>query len=359
MRARITACLAAGLTVALAGAAHAGPTPTPPWLEPGEGTNAGTPRPINSQPPGTLQELRRPYTPVEETVEGGRKALSVSADVMFATGSAELTGTAQTFIEGLAGKLKEAGATGATQIVGHTDDVGEPAANQKLSQQRAEAVQQTMQPMVVNTGITLVAVGKGEAQPRARGITPEARAKNRRVAVLYGQAPSSTTPATPNTRDIHVPSTEAAPNPGLVQLPAEPKPIASTQRTIELPGYKWTVRLDVLELVRVGRFVKVGHRVRLVNQEGTQTLEYGALFTGDLFEREKHQSALIDKAAGEQLDPVITGKGWALRNYDDDVDLGAGVVQYGWALFPAPATSSGTLSLYVPAFGTIDGLRVG
>ncbi|MGH3392155.1 MAG: OmpA family protein [Actinomadura sp.] len=358
MRARITVFLAAGLAVALAGAAHASPTPTPSWLEPGAGVNAGTPRPINSQPPGTLQLLRRPYTPVEETTEGGRKALSVSADVLFATGSAVLSGTAQKFIEGLVSKLKEAAVTGTVQIVGHTDDVGAPAANQKLSHERAEAVLQTMQPLLANTGMSLVAVGKGESQPRARGTTAEARAKNRRVAVLYGQAPSSTTPATPNTRDFHIPSTETAPNPGLVQLPDEPKPIASTQRTIELPGYSWTVRLDVLELVRVGRLVKVGHRARLVNQEGTQTLEYGSLFTGDLFEKEKHQTALIDKAAGEQLDPVITGKGRALRNDDDDADLDAGAVQYGWALFPAPSTGSGTLSLYVPAFGTIDGLQL-
>lgn len=358
MRVRITACLAAGLTVALAGVAHAEPTPTPPWLTPGEGVNAGTPRPINSRPPGTLQELRRPYTPVEETTEDGRKALSVSADVLFATGSAEPSGTAQKFIEGLVGRLKEAAVTGAVQIVGHTDDVGEPAANQKLSQQRAEAVTQTMQPLLANTGITLVAVGKGESEPRARGTTPEARAKNRRVAVLYGQVPSTTTPATPNTRDIHVSSTEAAPNPGLVPLPGEPKPIASTQRTIQLPGYRWTVRLDVVELTRVGRLVKVGYRVRLVSQEGSQTLDYGSLFSGDIVERDKHQTALLDMADGEQLDPVITGAGWALRDHDDDADLTAGAVRYGWALFPAPSKGPGALALYVPAFGTIDGLQL-
>ena len=352
MRARITACLAAGLAVAFATAAHAEPTPTPPWLKPGEGVNSGTPRPINSQPPGTLQELRTPYTPVEETTEDGRKALSVSADVLFATGSADLSGTSQKFIEGLVGKLKEAGVTGSVQIVGHTDDVGEPVANQKLSQQRAEAVTQTMQPLLANTGITLVAVGKGETEPRAPGTTPEARARNRRVAVLYGQAPSS---ATPNTRDIHVPSTEAAPNPGLVPLPGEPKPIASTQRTIELPGYRWTVRLDLVEVTRIERLIKVGYRVRLVRQEGTQALDYGSLFSGDTIDREKYQAALLDKAGGEQLDPVITGKGTALRDYADNADLGA--VQYGWALFPAPTNGSAALSFYIPAFGTIDGLR--
>jgi outer membrane protein OmpA-like peptidoglycan-associated protein len=356
MRARIVAVVAAGIAACLPAAAHAAPTPTPSpsWPAPGEKADPGTPRPINSQPSGTLQELRKPYTPVEETTESGRKALTVSADVLFESGSAHLSGGAQNYIEGLVGKLKEAAATGNVQVVGHTDDVGSPADNERLSQQRAEAVRQVMEPMLLNTGITLVAEGKGETEPRVRGTGDQARAKNRRVTVLYGQATSPGTPQAPNTRYFNVPSTETAPNPGLTPFPGEPAPVASTQRTIELPGSRWTVRLDVVEVTRVGRFLKLGYRVRMVNQQGSAALDYGSLFTGDTLTDDEYRAVLLDKDNGEELGPVITGKGWALRDYAGSADVGA--PRYGWALFPAPSGKPGRLSFYVPAFGTMDGL---
>jgi outer membrane protein OmpA-like peptidoglycan-associated protein len=358
MRARLAAAVAMGLVSCLAGAAHADvtPTPAPTWPEVGEGAAPGTPRPVGSQPAGTLQELRKPYNPVEETTEGGRKALTVSADVLFESGSADLSGTSQSYMEGLASKLKEAGASGEVKVVGHTDDVGDPDANQKLSQRRAEAVRQVMQGLVADTGITLVAEGRGETEPRVRATTPQARQKNRRVTVLYGQAPPAGVPAGPNTTVISVPSTDPAPDPGPRPPAGEPVPLASTQRTIELPGVKWTVRLDVVEFTRAGRFLKVAYRVRMVNQQGTQNLRHGALFSGDITATSRYQAAVLDKTGGEELDAVITGKGWALRDYADDADVGT--VRYGWAYFSAPSKTPGTLSFYVPAFGTLDGLRL-
>jgi outer membrane protein OmpA-like peptidoglycan-associated protein len=358
MRARLAAAAAMGLVSCLTGAARADVTPTPAasWPEVGKGAGPATPRPINSQPAGTLQELRKPYTPVEETTEGGQKALTVSADVLFKSGSADLSGASQSYIQGLVGKLQAAGATGEVKVVGHTDDVGDPEANKRLSQQRAEAVRQVMQGLIANTGITLVAEGKGETEPRVKDTTPQAREKNRRVTILYGQAPPAGTPATPNTTSIAVPSTDPAPNPGLGPLVGEPAPLASTQRTIELPGVRWTVRFDVVEFTRAKRLLKVGYRVRMVDQQGAQPLDYGSLFSGDTMTRNGYWAAVLDKTGGEELDAVITGKGWALRDYADDADVGT--VRYGWAYFSGPSKSPGTLSFYVPAFGTLDGLRL-
>jgi len=67
-------------------------------------------------------------------------------------------------------------------IKGHTDDVGEEAANLQLSQARAEAVRSVL----ISLGISpdrIKAVGYGESAPKVRGQSVEARALNRRVEV--------------------------------------------------------------------------------------------------------------------------------------------------------------------------------
>lgn len=69
------------------------------------------------------------------------------------------------------------------EVVGHTDDVGDNDYNQKLSEQRAEAVGRYL----VEAGIDpnkILMVGAGETAPIASNATPEGRAENRRVEVL-------------------------------------------------------------------------------------------------------------------------------------------------------------------------------
>ena len=66
--------------------------------------------------------------------------------------------------------------------VGHTDNIGTMAYNQKLSERRANAVKDYL----VSKGIEKNRVyteGKGEKQPVADNKTGEGRAKNRRVEV--------------------------------------------------------------------------------------------------------------------------------------------------------------------------------
>jgi outer membrane protein OmpA-like peptidoglycan-associated protein len=68
-------------------------------------------------------------------------------------------------------------------IEGHTDNVGTPAANKALSEQRAKAVAAA----VVKGGIDaarLVAVGWGQEKPIADNRGEEGRAKNRRVEIV-------------------------------------------------------------------------------------------------------------------------------------------------------------------------------
>jgi len=67
-------------------------------------------------------------------------------------------------------------------IKGHTDDVGEEAANLQLSRQRAEAVRAVLISLGINPD-RVKAEGYGESAPKVRGQSVEARALNRRVEV--------------------------------------------------------------------------------------------------------------------------------------------------------------------------------
>ncbi len=69
-------------------------------------------------------------------------------------------------------------------VEGHTDSFGSNESNQKLSQERAEAVRQYI---LANMGLEesrISAVGYGESRPIANNETPEGRTKNRRIDVV-------------------------------------------------------------------------------------------------------------------------------------------------------------------------------
>nr|ESK36540.1 hypothetical protein F987_03819 [Acinetobacter gyllenbergii NIPH 230] len=69
------------------------------------------------------------------------------------------------------------------KIVGHTDDIGNPEYNQKLSEERAQSVSS----IFVAQGFkqnNLTVVGRGSHQPFVPNTTDENRASNRRVNVI-------------------------------------------------------------------------------------------------------------------------------------------------------------------------------
>jgi OOP family OmpA-OmpF porin len=69
------------------------------------------------------------------------------------------------------------------EVIGHTDDVGDDAYNQTLSEDRADSVREYL----VASGVDpskIVTVGAGERMPIASNKTEEGRTQNRRVEVL-------------------------------------------------------------------------------------------------------------------------------------------------------------------------------
>jgi outer membrane protein OmpA-like peptidoglycan-associated protein len=73
------------------------------------------------------------------------------------------------------------------EIAGHTDNVGSPETNVKLSKERAESVRQYLLQTYGLPQNMVVAQGYGESQPIASNDTPEGRDKNRRVVFRITQ----------------------------------------------------------------------------------------------------------------------------------------------------------------------------
>jgi OOP family OmpA-OmpF porin len=107
-----------------------------------------------------------------------REALGIGA-VEFNTGTADLTDASRTLLDRAAGVFTRFPRVGA-EVQGHTDSQGADAANEALSQRRADAVRAYL----VEQGVAaaaLTARGYGEAEPVADNETADGRARNRRV----------------------------------------------------------------------------------------------------------------------------------------------------------------------------------
>jgi outer membrane protein OmpA-like peptidoglycan-associated protein len=112
-------------------------------------------------------------------------APSVSLTVTFPTGSATLTPHAEQVLAPLGRALSSAElAPFRFRIEGHTDTVGDAAANQVLSGRRAAAVRQHLIERYGVVGSRLEAVGLGELRPAVATPDNTAEPRNRRVQVV-------------------------------------------------------------------------------------------------------------------------------------------------------------------------------
>jgi OmpA-OmpF porin, OOP family len=111
--------------------------------------------------------------------------------LLFDTGSASLQPASQDQLADIAAILKAYPGV-KIRIGGYTDNTGDPAANLKLSQDRADTVMAEL----VNLGIDpsrITAKGYGDANPIADNSTEEGRQKNRRISLRVTEKPTGTT----------------------------------------------------------------------------------------------------------------------------------------------------------------------
>lgn len=114
------------------------------------------------------------------TAEGFIAAMNLAV-IDFAAGSAVVPAHAQGLITKAAAVLTEAPNGMAIEVSGHTDNLGDPALNFRLSEARANAVRLALIAAGVN-GTALTARGYGDSQPVASNDTEHGRFRNRRIS---------------------------------------------------------------------------------------------------------------------------------------------------------------------------------
>jgi outer membrane protein OmpA-like peptidoglycan-associated protein len=118
---------------------------------------------------------------VEEQPDGSVK-LKIPGSVMFASGQSSLSPGFQDTLSRVTQSIRKyCGVT--VRAVGHTDNIGTPAANQSLSEARARSVQRYMKAQGFDAQ-RLSAEGRGQTEPIAPNADETSRQKNRRVELF-------------------------------------------------------------------------------------------------------------------------------------------------------------------------------
>lgn len=128
------------------------------------------------------REAMKQEVAVNEVADRLTKDGFVALYVNFDTGKATIRPDSAKTLDDAAAGLKAVPAM-KIEVGGHTDNVGSPEANQKLSQERAQAVMAALAQRGVKAD-RMTAKGYGQTVPIADNRTEDGRAKNRRVELV-------------------------------------------------------------------------------------------------------------------------------------------------------------------------------
>lgn len=103
--------------------------------------------------------------------------------IVFTSASSTIDPSSEAVLQALARTLGAAPGL-AVEVVGHTDDVGSATVNQRISQERAQAVVDRLVELGVDPA-RLTARGAGLEEPIADNTTEEGRAQNRRIELRF------------------------------------------------------------------------------------------------------------------------------------------------------------------------------
>lgn len=314
---------------------------TPP-ATPGDGATGHDLAPVRRAVQG--------YGGSEDTQVGGKADVSLPADVLFALDSATLSSKAKQVLDQAAPKLAKAAKGQRVQVVGHTDDQGSDSYNRSLSERRAAAVVKALQGKLKGSGITLVAVGKGETEPVVPNLDehgdpiPANRQRNRRVSFVFDRARGG--------ERVDVETSRPLPKMPRART-TTPSPNMSGAVASFLSG-NGSARLDVLRAQRAGDDVWVALAFTAVSGTANWGEDSGLLgenpvrLNGTLV-----NTRLVDATKRTIAPPLSVGKGVCLCSED----VGSGQLLERpltlWAVFPAPDASTSSVTLRVPGFGQL------
>lgn len=159
----------------------------------GAGVGAGTGALIGRSMDKKQKEIAEmvPEVEVEEAQDqNGLQAIKVTFHdgILFDTGKSTLSASSRTSLDKFADAVKTSPDTDLT-IYGHTDNTGSRDVNDKLSQQRAQAVANFLMGEGVPESRFNTVKGLSMDDPIADNSTPEGRAKNRRVEIFITAGP--------------------------------------------------------------------------------------------------------------------------------------------------------------------------
>jgi OOP family OmpA-OmpF porin len=152
------------------------PPPPPPPATPPPPAPAPTPA-AATPPPATPPPAAEPPKS-DVTVTGDR--LGVPGNIVYETGKAIIKPESEPTLNALKNFMEQNKNFTRIRIEGHTDNVGKPAENMKLSTDRAMAVVTWMAAHGISKD-RFLAVGFGDTKPIADNKTEDGKAQNRRT----------------------------------------------------------------------------------------------------------------------------------------------------------------------------------
>jgi outer membrane protein OmpA-like peptidoglycan-associated protein len=133
------------------------------------------------------QELRAQISlnkkPATPNVVVTPREIKLKTQVHFEHNSANISPDSMSIVEEIADVLREKSEIALVEIQGHTDNTGEASYNQRLSQERADAVKEALMLLEVQ-GSRLSAKGYGRDRPLVPNVSDVNRARNRRVQLI-------------------------------------------------------------------------------------------------------------------------------------------------------------------------------
>ena len=130
----------------------------------------------------SLADLDRDLSGVTAVRGTGRGVTIVLGQGLFGSGQSSLSAAARSDVRRVAALLAQTEGR-RIAVEGHTDSSGAAASNQRLSEERAEAVRAALVGGGVDPG-RITAAGYGASRPVADNATPAGRAQNRRVEIV-------------------------------------------------------------------------------------------------------------------------------------------------------------------------------
>ena len=131
----------------------------------------------------TISLNKRPKTP---NVTVAANEVKLKKQVHFAHDAATIEPDSHALLEELADVLKNRAEISKLEIQGHTDNTGSPVYNQRLSQQRADAVRDALMKLGID-GSRMESKGYGQDKPLVPNVSPANRSRNRRVQLIIKQ----------------------------------------------------------------------------------------------------------------------------------------------------------------------------